>query len=301
MPKVLNFPESKSIGKLWTRSRQEGQLDYKWSGTGTAFGDAKGKIIVDDDQEIMLELNEVGCQDLSVLSNLDPESITGLVIFGKPIKNREMKHVFRLKSLRALWILNTNFSDEGLAGLEDLKCLEKVSFWGTEVGNAVTSALVGSSATLRDIEVVGSKFADEGLAPIRGMKNLNRLNLGSTGVSDKGLSYLCDSTNLAELTLSNCDVGDQGVEYIGNLKEIYDLSISNTRITDHSAEVFSHLTNLRKLRVHETALTDGCIPYLLSLPLRKLTIHSCALTKEGHQRLREGLPDCDINDKLDEP
>ena len=42
---------------------------------------------VDDDQEIMLELNEVGCQDLSVLSDLDPESIHGLVIFEKQIRH----------------------------------------------------------------------------------------------------------------------------------------------------------------------------------------------------------------------
>lgn len=117
-------------------------------------------------------------------------------------------------------------------------------------------------------------------------------------ITDAGLGHLQAFPQLEVLDLTNIDITDEGIFHLtelapaGNLKE---LVLKGTNVTDRSMESICLFPSLEILDLSRTQITNEAIDGLLKLKnLETLSLTDTQVTLGGAQRLRTGLPDCDI-------
>jgi mono/diheme cytochrome c family protein len=123
----------------------------------------------------------------------------------------------------------------------------------------------------------GPSFDDTALAkiaPVAG--DLRAVDLSRTSVTDGGLQPLAAATGLKKLRLDNTKVGNAGVALLAGLPALESLNLFGTAIDDQSID------SLVKMRA-----------------LKKLYIGNTKFTKDGLDKLRAGLPGCEIFSTLD--
>ena len=133
-------------------------------------------------------------------------------------------------------------SDADLAHLKDLRALQTLDLFHTEVTNA-------------------------GLAHLRELKGLQRLRLHETGVGDAGLAHLKDLKVLEYLSLGWTLVRNAGLAHFRELKALQTRYLSCTRVADAGLAQLKHLEGLETLDLRATRVTDAGVEELRkSLP-----------------------------------
>jgi hypothetical protein len=118
-------------------------------------------------------------------------------------------------------------------------------------------------------------ITDESLKYIEKLSSLEWLDVGDTKITDRGLAYLASMNFLRELVLLNTSVGDFGLEHLTHLRSIEHLNLMGTKITDKCVTILARYKSIRFLRIYDTHITQ-----------------------EGFLKLRESLPDCEIEYNL---
>lgn len=113
---------------------------------------------------------------------------------------------------------------------------------------------------------------------------------------DGELTVLKDLKNLLWLHLGNTDVTDQGLPHLAGLTSLTRLHLERTRVSDAGLAHLSQLENLTYLNLYETAVTDAGLGHLEGLKnLRNLYLWQTKVTPEGVEKLKQALPDCEID------
>jgi hypothetical protein len=121
-----------------------------------------------------------------------------------------------------------------------------------------------------------TKFSDDHVTPLKDLKDLAHLNLRGQEVTDAQLAHLKGLTGLTRLHLEKTKVTDKGLE---NLKG---------------------LVNLEYLNLYSTAVTDAGLANLKGMKkLKNLYVWQTKVTMEGAKKLKEALPQVDIELGLD--
>ena len=142
-----------------------------------------------------------------------------------------------------------------------------------ELGVLVGSLAQNTTLMRVDFSPVADKTTDAHLhllAPIA--EQLRWLNLARTDVSDAGLGILARCHNLTRLHLENSRIGDAGLKHLRNLTNLEYLNLYGTNVGDAGLEELTNLTKLKKIFLWNTKVSPN-----------------------GIQRLRERLPELDIN------
>jgi hypothetical protein len=148
---------------------------------------------------------------------------------------------------------------------------------------------------LRTLILADAEVTDAGLAHFAGLKKLERLSLEFGKITGTGLEYLKGLAQLRMLDLKGNQVTDDGLEHIRGLVRLRWLSLDSTNITDAEMDHLKNLTQLERLSVNYSDITDAGLDYLNGLTnLRLLELGETKVTDKGLQKLRQALPNCDI-------
>jgi hypothetical protein len=104
------------------------------------------------------------------------------------------------KSIRMLWLGETQVGDEGLARLKSLRSLTALDLSGTHVSNAGLLHL-GALPELYWLDLRGTAITDKGLAHLARMKGLAGLCLFNTAITAEGLAKLKGLPNLKRICI----------------------------------------------------------------------------------------------------
>lgn len=131
------------------------------------------------------------------------------------------------------------------------------------------------------------------LEPIATLTNVDRIDLDYTLIDD--ISSLSNLTKLQWLDLEDTNVDSDDLVHLEKLDKLHTLVLTGTKITDRGLECIADMTNMVDLRLNRTRVTDACLEHVYGLKnLRELNIENTKITRDGYERLRSKLPNCDI-------
>lgn len=267
--RIVHFPSDRSLGKLFIQDEglvRQIRSFFWWTEDGTNWkyiGPAKGDVSVPAGKQLALVVGQAGLRDLSPLSELGPDDLYKLTIYGPPPPDpkpddRCMPHIAHLTGLKVLQLEDTAVSVKGIKLLHNLKSLEYLSL----------------SKTL----------TDEGLGEISQLKSLKGLYIGESRLTDAGLMHLANLTSLEELALGQGRMTNAGLAHLAKLPSLRYLMLAGKNFTDAGMIHLKHVPSLRILNAgHLPHLTDAALVHLADTPnLETLSFHWVeAITDEG--------------------
>jgi len=135
-------------------------------------------------------------------------------------------------------------------------------------------------------EVLGEDF----FADIEMVSGLN------DALTDAEMEHLESLPRLRVLRMSGRGVTDAGLTHLEGLTQLRDLVLVDSHITDAGLVHLETLARLEVLHLRWMPITDAGLVHLKGLKgLRELSLHATRVTPEGVQRLRQALPECDID------
>lgn len=181
---------------------------------------------------VSVELGDSAVKDDDLKALAPLTDVVSLSLATTHITGSGLKHL-ALKKLEALYLQESDVTDEGLKEVSRFTNL-KVLFLG------------------------GTKIGDSGLKHLANLKKLEELTLIGTKVTDKGMEHLAKITTLTRLELTFTGVGDKGVKQFLPLKKLATLCLWETKVTDAGLKQLAQLTALKTLVLFKTKVTaDG--------------------------------------------
>jgi hypothetical protein len=150
---------------------------------------------------------------------------------------------------------------------------------------------------LRVLFIGGKGVTDAALENLDGLGRLEMLGIIDAKISDSGIARLAQLRlpSLQLLALDSTPVTDAVIEPLAQLHGLTALSLSGTQIDDRWLRRLKALPRLETLDLHNSSVTDGGLPWLAELRgLKRLSLENTKVTAEGAAKLRQALPDCDI-------
>jgi len=100
---------------------------------------------------------------------------------------------------------------------------------------------------------------------------------------------------IGTLILQDTPITDEGLQLLANLTQLQHLSLAKTQITDAGLQYLKAMTQLEWLNLDSTRVSDAGLEQIKGLPhLRRLVLTHTDVTDEGVKRLREALPNREI-------
>ena len=289
--RVVHFPADRSLGTLNIQDVNTPRYidtffywitreDTEWK----YLAQAKGDVAVPVGKRLALSVNESGWKDLSPLSNLKPDDLYKLTIYGLPSPapkpdDRIMSHITHLTGLKVLELEDTSISIKGIRLLHDLKVLEHLSLSKqlTDEGLAEISQL----KSLKGLCIRESRLTDAGLAHLANLTSLEELALGQGRMTNAGLAHLAKLPSLQYLMLAGKNFTDTGMVHLKDVPSLKILNLGHLpHLTDTALVHLSNIPNLESLNLHWVeAITDDGVAHLTKLPsLKQLDIRHSKVT-----------------------
>lgn len=121
------------------------------------------------------------------------------------------------------------------------------------------------------------------------------LELSGPAIDDSRVEFLSGMQNLEVLDARYTLVGSRCAAAISKCRRLESIYLSRTRISDADLSHLLTLRNLTSLFLTDTALTDASVPTLVRMQgLRRLSVRGTEISERGFARLREELPQCEI-------
>jgi hypothetical protein len=151
-------------------------------------------------------------------------------------------------------------------------------------------------STISNLDLNKSKVSDRGMKHIHGFPDLTFLRLDDTQITDAGFESVKGLAKLDSLSLINTPITDAGLKHIVGLSNLRSLKLDGTQITDDSMGYVNKLNNLIGLSLENTDISDSAISDLSEMKnLRYLNIKDSYITRKGLEKLKKGLPYCNIS------
>jgi 5-hydroxyisourate hydrolase-like protein (transthyretin family) len=168
-----------------------------------------------------------GLKDLEVVQILDAQ-----------VSDAALRTLSTLPKLQRLTVPGSEFTDEGIAYLADMKQLRWLMI-GTRKSH-ITDAGVAHLAGLSNLDalnLMGARLSDGGLKELSGLSKLKQLHLSGGGdapeaITDQGLQTIESLTNLEGLTLRNSRITEAGLKSLATLKRLRSLGLGSPLLSD---------------------------------------------------------------------
>ena len=201
--RVLQFPEDRPFGTLFTRSRDEA-LAQGWQ----ELGAARGRCVVPADTDVRLLLRRRA--DLAPLAALRPDDLQVLELAKIAVANANLVHLSALTGLRELDLSCNEIADAGLAHLAALTGLRRLDLSRCYVDGDGLIALDGLGG-LEELSLAGPTLTDAALEHLGAFPLLRDLDLSHSAITDAGLAHLAALAGLKQLNLVGSAVSKAGL------------------------------------------------------------------------------------------
>jgi len=125
---------------------------------------------------------------------------------------------------------------------------------------------------------------------------LTSLDLTRSDVSDSSFVKLSPLRGVQHLRVQGRPITDTSIKIVARWRDLQSASLHGTQITDSGVAALASCSNLCELSLRSTQISDGCVDDLIRLKrLRRLDVSRCSLSPIAIQRLRNGLPDCELD------
>ena len=291
--RVVHFPKDRSLGGLLIQDEnviREIKTFFYWTEDGAqweSLGPAKGDVNIPAGKQLALVVGQAGLRDLSPLSELGPDDLYKLTIYGPPPPNPKpddkiMPHIAHLTGLKVLELEDTLISAKGIKHLRNFKSLEYLSM-SKEVTDE-SLADIAQIQSLKGLYLRESRITDAGLAHLANLTSLEELAIGQGWMTNAGLAHLSKLLSLRYLFLSGKNFTDAGMVHLKNIPSLRILHAGHLpHLTDAALVHLSQVPNLENLCLHwATDITDDGIANLCKLQsLKMLDIGQSKVTDKG--------------------
>jgi Leucine-rich repeat (LRR) protein len=169
--------------------------------------------------------------------------------------------------------LHTDNPNEELDYIGDLDKLETLEIHNTELNNDGLAAIQGMARLKRLSLNTNYNVTDAGLEHVAALKSLEDLDLSNTSVRGNGLSWLKGLKSLKKLDLGGTNLHDAEMVHVAALASLEELNIRFTEITSASIHELSRLRRLKLLDLSSTVGTQaGADELKKSLPNLKIIL-----------------------------
>ncbi len=119
-PRVVQFPEGRSLGKLLVRDWDSKQWDW------VDLGPARGAVSIEAAKELYLQLDPAAANDLSAFRALDPADLQSVTLAGSPVTDVQLENLGGLAGLRTLDLRRVPISATSIRTLMRLRSLRDI-------------------------------------------------------------------------------------------------------------------------------------------------------------------------------
>ena len=196
-----------------------------------------------------------------------------------------------LKSLRALNLADSSFSDDALPALDKVSLtLANLDLRGCSLSDKATSS-IARFTSLKALRFSGkngkTSISDDGLKALTACKSLKVLALDDLWIGTPGIEALASLAELEELYLANTVVDDDAAKFIAAFPKLKKLRLAKTQVSDAALETLSARTSLEELDLSENSLiTNAGMAHLAKLTsMKKLNLWRVQLSDEGALQL----------------
>jgi hypothetical protein len=131
--RIIHFPLDRPVGMLYILDTN--QLDTSKYDDWEPLCEAAGDITVPAGKALRLDLRKNAGDDLSPLSELEPNDLQMLFCYGVEMVDDEFKYLSHLTGLEELYLRNTGILGTGLKYLAGLNSLKRIRVDNTHVGD----------------------------------------------------------------------------------------------------------------------------------------------------------------------
>ena len=222
----------------------------------------------------------------SVLAALQDLPDLELLALGT-VKDRQLKHVGRLRGLRILRLVYSGNTNAGIAELAPLVELRELELSRTGVtGDALK--YISDLKHLESLDLSGACCIDDQSleplkdlpklrelvlfdTPVRGVglksfKRLESLDLHWTNADDAGAQVIAGLSGLRRLALGHTKVGNRGAAALRSLERLESLDLSDTHVDNRAVESLSGIRSLTDLALSHTKIDSGALAILDRMP-----------------------------------
>ncbi len=219
-------------------------------------------------------------EDLSGLSQLDPNDLWGLTINRVMAKGSAGERVFepvsRLTGLQVLQLHGTGITDKGMECLRPFRSLRALEFCDEPFVGNQGLAVLKDLPSLEYLDLY-TGVTDAGLKHVAQVKNLRWLRLRTGRIWGPGLAELADLPRLERLCIwgSEQQFSDRHIQYLEGLTHLKSLTLWGMAdgLTDASCASFSRIKSLEEMHFIITSprFTPAGVAHLKNLKrLRKI-------------------------------
>ena len=127
------------------------------------------------------------------------------------------------------------FTDEGMAGLSELKSLRRLLLRDTLVTDEGLKYL-SQLTNLEELDLSGTRITDKGLVYLQNLKQMRRLNLLGAQATDASMDILGGMRQLQVLSLYRTGVTNSGIVKLQPLKQLTDVDVRYTRVSSNGID-----------------------------------------------------------------
>ena len=138
-------------------------------------------------------------------------------------------------SLESLDMSYSTFSNNSMAGLENMRNLRRLYLRDTSVTDEGLKHLAGLTK-LEELDLYGVKVTDRGIAYLKDLKELRKLILLGAPITDESIPVFAGMTHLRELNLYRSRVTNSGLARLGALHELSAVDLRYSRVTSGGVE-----------------------------------------------------------------
>jgi serine/threonine protein kinase len=146
------------------------------------------------------------------------------------------------------------------------------------------------------LSMMKTPIRDSDLAQLDGLENLTTFIAHDTRISDAGLAQLGELPQLNKVYISRANITGDGLRILASrFPGIRILHAGDAKIADDGLPVVLAWPEMTELSLRNCHITDASVAMLLQLKqLRMLHVCGTQISRDGIERLHQGLPECRV-------
>ena len=259
---------------------------------------ATGQVDVPIDADLTLIVRSESSPDLSWLSDLPPDAVSGLSLYAE-VDDAALAPVEHLRGLTQITISSEALTGPGLAAIANLPRLERLNLTCPALTDPA-GAIMGGISSLRELAIARAEdFGDTGVSSLAALKELTSLWLCAHAATDEGMNRLLSQlTGLKGLHLCVSGLTDRALGHIAELTTLTWLGLVAPEVTVDGLVELATLTELTRLNLYEIQADEQAVRAIASLPRLTgvvLPEHAATAHESIMLQLRAARPEVEIN------